>query len=114
MAAIQLNILEAIQAKEAGMLQAITNADAKIPDWSNKAWEMFKDWLSGWPPGYKFQIEGFRKVAQIRGLPDPPTARAFGSLAVRARKEGLVKSNGPKPTTGKTAHRCYSNEWEKV
>ena len=114
MPAVQLNILEAIRERDKGILQSLSNADAKIPDWSERAWKMFTEWLEGWPKGYKFQIEGFRKVAQIRGLPDPPTARAFGSLAVRAKREGLVKSNGQKPTTSKTAHRCYASEWIKV
>lgn len=114
MGAIQLNILEAIQAKEAGILQAISSAESICPDWADKAYNMLVDWLQGWPSGFRFQIEEFRKIAQIRGLPDPMHNRAFGGIAVRARNAGLIKSNGLKPTTSIKSHRANANEWEKV
>lgn len=114
MKTLQLDAFESSRARDEGIERAKDHADEVSKDWSERAYQMLIDWLKGWPAGFRFQIEGFRKVAQIRGLPDPPTARAFGSLAVRARKEGLIISNGPKPTTGKTAHRCYSNEWQKI
>lgn len=111
---LTLDYKAACEARDAGMNQAETHANQVNPEWSEIAYTMLKDWLKGWVKGYKFQMEDFRKIAQIKGLPDPPTARAFGSLAVRAKKEGLIKSNGPKPTSGVTAHSCYANEWEKV
>jgi hypothetical protein len=114
MGAVQLNILEAISERDKGILQAVSNADAKIPEWSTKAWEMFKQWLSGWAKGHRFMMEHFRVSASARGLEAPPTARAFGQIAVRARKEGLIISNGQRATSSPTAHRCYASEWIKV
>lgn len=111
---VQLDAFESSRARDEGIERAKAHADAVDLGWSEKAYQMLCDWLSGWPAGYKFQMEDFRKIAQIRGLPDPPSARAFGSLAVRARKANLIKSNGPKPTSGVTAHSCYANEWQKI
>lgn len=111
---LQLDYKAACEARDAGLEQAVNHANQVDPGWSDKAYDMFKQWLSGWIKGHKFQIETFRASASARGLPNPPTARAFGQIAVRAKKEGLIKSNGPKPTTGVTAHSCFATEWEKV
>jgi hypothetical protein len=111
---LTLNIPLARSNRDEGIQRAVDSANRKDAGWSEKAFEMFREWLSGWPPGFKFQMEDFRKVAQIKGLPDPPTARVFGSIAVRARKANLIKSNGQKATDSETAHRCYANEWEKI
>lgn len=114
MSAVQLNILQAIQERDAGILKAVTSAENNCPGWADKAYNMLVEWLRPWPRGFRFQIEEFRKIAHIKGLPEPPSARAYGSLAVRARKEGLIISNGQKATSGATAHRAYANEWQKV
>jgi hypothetical protein len=114
MPAVQLNILEAIRERDKGILQALTSAETVCEDWADKAYNMLVDWLQGWPSGFRFQIEEFRKIAQIRGLPDPMHNRAFGGIAVRARNAGLIKSNGLKPTTSIKSHRANANEWEKI
>lgn len=110
----QLNIDFARANRDEGIATAINHANAVNEGWSDKAYAMFKEWLSGWPKGHCFQIETFRVSASARGLPEPPSARSFGYIAVRARKEGLIKSNGQKATSSSTAHRCYANEWEKL
>lgn len=114
MSAIQLDILQAIEAKDKGIQTAITHANAVVPDWSDKAYAMLVEWLKDWPEGFTFMIEDFRKICQIKKLPDPPTARAFGAIAVRAKIAGLIKSNGQKPTTGISGHGCYANQWMKI
>jgi hypothetical protein len=111
---IQLDKLSAISARDEGIKTAVDHADAVHEKWSERAFEMFKAWLHGWPTGYKFLIEDFRFSASIRGLPEPPHLRAFGGLAVRARNAGLIKSNGLKPTKNVTSHRANANEWEKL
>lgn len=111
---IQLNVFEASRRRDEGIALAVDHADSNPVKWSDIAYNMLKEWLRPWPCGYRFQIEEFRQVAQIKGLPDPPNQRAFGSIAVRAKSEGLIKSNGQKATRGVTAHRAYANEWEKV
>lgn len=111
---LTFNIPESRDRRDKGILQAVTHADKVNTGWSEKAYTMFKDWLNGWAQGHKFLMEDFRISAHIRGLPDPPSNRAFGQIAVRARKAGLIKSNGQRATRSVTAHRCFASEWVKV
>lgn len=111
---IQLNAFEAVQERDKGMEIAEANAEINHPGWKVQAYDMLKDWLKGWPPGKRFTIEEFRQVAQIHGLPDPPNARAFGGIAVKAKCAGLIKSFDQIKTKSKTAHRCFATLWEKI
>lgn len=111
---VQLNIFKGQQERDKGINDALTHAEAVCPDWPEKAFVMFKDWLSGWTPGYLFTIEEFRMIAQIRGLPDPPNNRAFGGIALRARIAGLIKSNGTVKVKNPKAHCCFASQWQKV
>lgn len=109
-----LDIFTARLQRDKGIQTAINHANSVNTGWSEKAFKMFCEWLAGWQPGYKFTIEQFRQIAQIRGLPDPPHARAFGSLAVRAKKAGLINSNGTVKVRNPKAHCANANQWIKV
>lgn len=113
-AQLELDYTKGIELRDYGILQAMTNADSRIPDWSEKAYKMLVEWLRGWAPGYKFTIEQFRQVAQIRGLPDPPHARAFGSLAVKAKSAGLIKSEQTVKVKNPKAHCANAALWIKL
>jgi hypothetical protein len=114
MGAVQLNILDGIREKEAGLLQAVTHADSVHGDWSGKAWQMFVNWLSGWAPGHKFLIEDFRFSAELQGLEKPPSSRAYGFISVRARKQGLIIQAGTAKVKNVKAHRANAGFWMKV
>lgn len=111
---IQLDAFAAIQERDKGMEVAEANAEINHPGWKKQAYAMFQDWLSGWPTGYQFLIEDFRKSAQIRGLPDPPSARSFGGMALKAKFAGLIKSVDLAKTRSKSAHGCFSTLWQKL
>jgi hypothetical protein len=114
MSAVQLSILQAIEQRDKGIERAVSHAGKKSPGWIDDAYDMFKDWLTGWPVGFRFTIESFRQIASIRGLPDPPHNRAFGGLAVRARNNKLIKAAGTVQVENVKAHRCYCTQWEKI
>lgn len=114
MPAVQLDILSAIQARDKGIQKATDHANSVSPDWSVRAFEMFKEWIKGWPVGFSFMIEDFRQICQIKGLPEPPSNRAFGGLAVKARNAGLIKSAGLGHVANKKAHKCFATRWQKV
>lgn len=114
MTQLTLDIFAARSSRDEGINKAKDSAERNEPGWNERAYEMFKEWLSGWPSGYKFTIEQFRQVAQIRGLSDPPHARAFGSIAVRAKKEGLIKSNGTVKVKNPKSHMANAALWQKV
>lgn len=113
-AQLELDYTKATEARDQGIEQATRHANEVDPGWSERAFDMLKDWLKGWAPGFRFTIEEFRKIAQIRGLPDPPHARAFGSVAVRAKCAGLIKSNGTVKVKNPRAHCANANQWQKV
>lgn len=111
---LTLDIDKAIQERDKGIEKAISSAEGKNPGWADRAYNMFKAWLSGWPVGYRFQIENFRVSAYARGLEKPPTDRAFTVVTKRGKKDNLIKSAGLKATSSKTAHSCFATEWEKI
>lgn len=111
---LQLDIFKATQAKNAGILKAVTSADAACPEWSDRAYEMFKAWLTGWAVGHKFQVETFRVSAYARGLEKPPSDRAFTVVVKRAKKDKLIESAGLASTKSVTAHGCFSTVWQKL
>lgn len=108
---LTLNLTEARKERDKGMAVAEDHANAVVPGWSEKAFRIFQEWLSGWPAGYKFTIEQFRQIAMIRGLEDPPHNRAFGSLAVKAKTMGLIKTNGTVKVKNPKAHCANAAQW---
>lgn len=114
MSQLILNLTEGRQQRDKGIAKAESSANAAVPEWAEKAYTMFCDWLSGWASGYCFTIEQFRQVAQIRGLETPPSQRAFGGLAVRAKTAGLIRSNGTVKVKNPKAHCANASLWQKV
>lgn len=111
---LTLDIQEARKERDRGMQKAINHANTVNKDWLDKAYKMFKEWLSGWVSGHEFMIEDFRFSAEIKGLERPPSARSYGAIAVKAKKENLIISYETGKTRGKTAHRANANKWIKV
>ena len=109
-----LDIPAAREQRDKGINQAVNHANEVNTGWSDAAFEMFKEWLKGWPKDFKFTIEQFRQVAQIRGLPDPPSNRAYGGVAVRAKKAGLINSNGTVKVKNPKAHMANAAQWIKL
>jgi hypothetical protein len=99
---------------EQGLQIAMDHADRVEPGWNDLAFDMFREWLSGWPSGFRFRVEEFRMSAAIHGLPDPPSLRAFGGLPRRARTAGLVRSVDLAKTTSKNQRGCFATVWEKI
>jgi hypothetical protein len=112
MGAVQLNILEAIQAKEAGMLQALTSAENNCPGWSDTAYSKLKEFLN--TVTGPFQTEEIRSYAAIDdNFPLPPHERAWGGVIRRAAFEGLITKVGIKSTRNPKAHCANSTVWIK-
>lgn len=107
----QLDITFAKAARDKGISEVITHADKVNDQWSEKCYGLFKDFINA--QRVPFQTETFRQ--SISGLIDePPHARAFGAIVVRAVKEGLIKCVGSKPVSNVRAHRALANVWMRV
>lgn len=109
----QLNFMEAETARDLGMLQAEEHADRVIPDWSLKAFWALKSYLFV-SNGKPFLGEDVRFYAEERGLPLPPSKRAWGAVIVKAAREKLIRSVGFGLTKNPTAHRTPATLWVVV
>lgn len=106
---IQLNILDAIQERDQGIEQAICHADAVCDNWSERAYAILKEFLQINSNG--FLVEDVRLYAERKGLPEPPSKRAWGGVILRASREGLVKKNGYGITRNVRAHGTPASIW---
>lgn len=113
MSYVQSSLLDAIAAKDAGIQTAVDHADRVEPGWSERAYKFLIEWLSKKPSGFKFQAEEVREAAK-GVVPEPPSARSYGAIILRAKKYGHIVSIGMKPTKSPTAHRCFASVWVKT
>lgn len=78
------------QLKEQGQLLAIQHAGQS---WTDHAMTLLADFLRD-EAGDVFRWEQFRAYALFRGLPQPPSPNAWGSLPRIAAKRGLIVATG--------------------
>jgi hypothetical protein len=78
-------------AADAGMAQAADHADRVNPGWTGAAEAQLRAYASQEPT---FAAEDVRAWAHRRGLPHPPTGRAWGMVIRKARKAGVLVPAG--------------------
>lgn len=71
-----------------GALLAASHADREIADWSKNALAFFDLYAHQKPDG--FLTEEVRAWAEKMGFPPPPDDRAWGHIAKKAAKQGIV------------------------
>lgn len=115
---MQLNILDEIQGiklKEAGMLQSITHADEVQPEWSNKAFNVFCDYVRHYSAGKQFQSEDVRQWAYNSKKIEPaPSERAWGSVAQKVARQGLIRKIGHASVSNPKAHSAFATLWQII
>jgi hypothetical protein len=85
------------EAKKTGVLAAQACADAaerRNPGWVQKAYDAFVAYARFNGPSRQFTTEDVRNG--VAGVPEAPDARAWGSIAMRCKREGIVVSVGYK------------------
>ena len=107
----QLDIFAARKARDKGILQAVTHANQVSESWSTKVYELFKDFLRLQDDA--FQFEEFR-LSVIGKIPEPPHKRAFGAIAAKAARQGLIERVGYAPVKNVTAHACFASVWRRT
>jgi hypothetical protein len=107
----QLNISFARHERDKGIEKARRNADRVCDKWSEKVYILLKDFIKVYSG--PFQFEDFR--VSIAGLvPEPPHKRAFGSIAARAAREGIITRVGYAPVKSVNCHRANASVWKKT
>lgn len=104
-------LFSAEELRDSGIQRSVDTADSKIKHWSEQAFNFlvsFANTESG-----LFLIEDVRNASDGI-IPEPPSARAWGSIAVRAAKNGIIKQRGYAQVKNKKAHCTPAAIWEGI
>jgi len=92
--------------RDAGMQKAVDNAEDKHPSWSDCALSLLVQY-----PNDEFMAEQVREFARNRGLPDPPSKRAWGAIIAKAKKMGIIIHVRYDRVSNPKAHRTPASVW---
>lgn len=98
----------------AGLSLAVESADKKEKGWTRLCWQLFLLWLRRRKEGEEFMIEDFRKYLYDYDLIiPPPSERAFGFIAARAKNHGWIKFIRTKKVKNTKAHCANAAVWTR-
>jgi len=89
---MQENLFSASEKGHAAAKAAAARADREIDDWTQKAVALFAEYASKAPS--PFLTEEARQYAESHGLSVPPDGRAWGHVAKKCQRAGVVASAG--------------------
>jgi hypothetical protein len=115
---IQTNIMDLIaegeRLKEEGLQRALDHAERVVPEWKERCWSLFLEWLDRMPTGHRFLLEEFRLNVEAQNkIERPPSNRAYGFLSVKAAKAKLIFQCGTGKVLNPLAHKANAARWEK-
>lgn len=97
-------------ARDNGIQQSLDSANSKVKNWSDIAY----GFLLGYARSHsEFMIEDMR-MASVGLVPEPPSNRAWGGIAVRAAKNNIIKRKGFQNVKNVKAHRTPATLWEVI
>jgi hypothetical protein len=89
---MQQDLFSASEKGHAAAKAAAARADREIDDWTQKAVALFAEYASqAFDP---FLTEEARQYAESHGLSSPPDGRAWGHVAKKCQRAGVVTSAG--------------------
>jgi hypothetical protein len=89
---MQQDLFSASEKGYAAAQAAAARADREIDEWTDKAVALFAEYASrAFDP---FLTEEARQFAESRGLSSPPDGRAWGHVAKKCQRAGVVTSAG--------------------
>jgi hypothetical protein len=98
-----------------GLQRATDKADKDFPDWKERCWDLFKEWINLKPPYYEFMIETFRTHCERNAKIETPNSKtAYGFIPLKALREGLIERWGYGKVSNAKAHNCAASVWRKI
>jgi len=98
--------------KNRGIQLAVTNQDAKVEGWSDKALKLLKQYSLTIAD---FITEDFRIYAESNGLEKPKEPRAYGAVVLRANKSNFIMWTGEyREMKNLKSHGCPKKVWCKA
>lgn len=96
-----LSIQEAQAKRDHGMSISEIKANNDSPEWSNNAVRVVRSYILSFDQvlkGEKFLIEDVREWGEFHGFIEAPAnGRAWGAIARRCAREGLIRQDGYLP-----------------
>jgi len=89
--------------------RAANHAEREMPTWKDTAYSAF---VSYGKIARQFTTEDVRLASPE--VPPPPDNRAWGQVAMRARRAGVVVSQGWVPVKDANSHGCVKTLWKWV
>ena len=96
------------QLRDAGISLAAESAENKQPGWNEKAYQMLLQFIQ---TSDDFMCEDFRQWAYSKGLSEPPSHRAFGSVITKASRANVITHVGYKSVSNAKAHCANASVW---
>jgi len=108
----QLNIaFEGERLRDEGIKRAIDHADRVEENWQGRAFSIFQSYARSHDT---FATEDVRSYALETGFPDAPDPRAWGAVAMKAVRSGLIKPSHFELAKGKSQHRTPIRVWKAI
>jgi|TARA_B110000908_G_scaffold160153_1_gene203087 hypothetical protein len=96
--------------RDEGIKQSIDNANKSVDNWGDKAYAILIEYIR-----YKeyFMTEDIREYYSDR-IEEPPSNRAWGAVVLKAKRNGLIKSNGFSSVKNPKAHKTPATLWKVI
>src|SRR5271166_1368234 len=79
--------------RDEGIERSADSAERASPGWADAAYDVFEDFIRG-RPGELVSTEDVRLSSAGQMLPPPPDSRAWGGVARRVARSGLIVKHG--------------------
>ena len=89
---MQADLFSPLEKGYAAAKASADRADKELGDWTGKAAALFAEFAK--QTAHPFLTEDARRYAESNGLSEPPDGRAWGHVAKRCQKEGIIVSAG--------------------
>lgn len=97
--------------RDAGIAAAAGHAERDVPGWTLLARAHLLTYARR---SERFALETVRLYAEARGLPPPPDRRAWGAVAVKCRRDFIIKPDGYAPSRNAVAHKRPTLQWKSL
>lgn len=109
---LQLDLFRSRENRDAGIQQAIDHANQVHENWQERAYIQLVDYLK--LNKGEFMAEELREWAEGKGFPEPPHARAWGAIIMRAARANLIRKVRIGNVKNVKAHNAHAAVWQSA
>jgi hypothetical protein len=98
--------------RDDGIKRAVDHADKVHESWSDKAFDLLKDYVGVIGTDSECTSEMVRHYAEANGLPHPPDKRAWGAVMLKAARANILLKKGWTTATDPKVHCNPVSLWK--